>query len=395
MVTDKTLELAKFTDQPFKLLPSEKVTAWAGYHEIRQNLLEIIESPRADRVGLYEFAIIHGELGAGKSHALRYLRYLITDKQKDEFKSIVCYVERLRVEANTDFLALYRAIMRLIKDDLKKVGEIICQISIKEVDKAWEAASADVKKLMKKDTFRDKTLPTVYSKLSPSYPALPCLLTAIYEGDELASAILLGSKAKITEVHKYGLDNCIDTEYEALRCLSGLVNLCTKTDKEVPDLPVFKCFYLFIDEVEKLRDFPTKNVQSINQGIRDLVNGCPEHFCLLLGASSPAEEVEAYMEDDVMTRLSRELIEIPELDVDQAVNFIKEVIQQYRQLDANVPAAYPFTEDALKEIALQSTRRTPRNLFRGCQTVLRKAILVGSLGKKGIIDSDEVHEFLV
>lgn len=173
MVTDKTLELAKFTDQPFKLLPGEKVTAWAGYHEVRQKLLELIESPRADRVGLYEFAIIHGELGAGKSHALRYLRYLITDKQKDEFKSIVCYVERLRVEANTDFLALYRAIMRLIKDDLKKVGEIVCQISIKEVDEAWEAASADVKKLMKKDTFRDKTLPTVYPLANGPIPSAP------------------------------------------------------------------------------------------------------------------------------------------------------------------------------------------------------------------------------
>ena len=391
---DKTLELAKFTDQPFRLLPGEKVTIWAGYHKIREQLLEIVESPRIDKVGLYEFAIIYGALGTGKSHALRYLKYLINEERVEEFNSIVCYVERLRVEANTDFLALYRAIMRLLKDDMKKVGEVVEKIADKQVDEAWEAASADVIKLMKRQDFRDRTLPTIYSRLSPTYPALPRLLRAAYQGDEVATTILLGGKPK-TAISKYGLDNLIDTEYEALRCLAAFINLCTKTDNDAAYLPLFKCFYLFIDEFERLKDFPTRNVQSINQGIRDLVNACPEHFCLLLGISAMAAEVEAYIEDDVMTRLSRELIEIPELDVEQAVNFIKEVMQQYRQPDAKVPETHPFAEDALREIALQATARTPRNLFRDCQTVLRKAVLTGSLETKGVIDVADVQEFMV
>lgn len=391
---DKTLELAKFTDQPFRLLPGEKVTIWAGYHEIREQLLEIVKSPRVDRVGLYEFAIIHGALGTGKSHALRFLKYLINEERGEEFNSIVCYVERLRVEANTDFLALYRAIMRLLRDDMKKVGEVVEKIADKQVDEAWEAASADVTKLMKRQDFRDRTLPTIYSRLSPTYPALPRLLSAAYQGDEVATTILLGGKPK-TAISKYGLDNLIDTEYEALRCLAAFINLCTKTDNDATYLPLFKCFYLFIDEVERLRDFPTRNVQSINQGIRDLVGACPEHFCLLLGASEEAAGIEAYIEDDVMTRLSRELIEIPELDVEQAVNFIKEVMQQYRQPDAKVPETHPFAEDALREIALQVTQRTPRNLFRDCQTVLRKAVLIGSLETKGVIDIADVQEFMV
>jgi hypothetical protein len=391
---DKTLELAKFADQPFRLLPGEKVTIWAGYHEIREQLLEIVKSPRVDRVGSYEFVIIHGALGTGKSHALRFLKYLINEGRGEEFNSIVCYVERLRVEANTDFLALYRAIMRLLKDDMKKVGEVVEKIADKQVDEAWEAASADVTKLMKRQDFRDKTLPTIYSRLSPTYPALPRLLSAACQGDEVATTILLGGKPK-TAMSKYGLDNLIDTEYEALRCLAAFINLCTKTDNDATYLPLFKCFYLFIDEFERLKDFPTRNVLSINQGIRDLVNACPEHFCLLLGVSEEATWVEAYIEDDVMTRLSRELMEIPALDVEQAVNFIKEVMQQYRQPDAKVPETHPFAEDALREIALQVTQRTPRSLFRACQTVLRKAVLAGSLETKGVIDVADVQEFMV
>ena len=392
---DNTLELAKFTDQPFRLLPGEKVTIWAGYHEIRKQLLEVVESPRVDRVGLYEFAIIHGALGTGKSHALRYLKYLINQERGEEFNSIVCYVERLRVAANTDFMALYHAIMRLLKEDLTQVGEMVDRIAEKRVEQAWDAASEDLKRHVRKQDFQEKELPKIYSQLSPTYPALPSLLSAVRRGDNIASAVLGGGKPKGASVARYGLDSFIDTEYEALRCLSAFINLCTKIESDTTESSLFKCFYLFIDEFERIRDFPIRNVQSINQGIRDLVNACPEHFCLLLGASEEAAGIEAYIEDDVMTRLSRELIEIPELDVEQAVSFIKEVMQQYRQPDAKVPETHPFVDDALREIALQTTQRTPRNLFRDCQTVLRKAVLAGSLETKGVIDVTDVQEFMV
>jgi hypothetical protein len=70
-------------------------------------------------------------------------------------------------------------------------------------------------------------------------------------------------------------------------------------------------------------------------------------------------------------------------------------MQQYRQPDAKVPETHPFAEDALREIALQATERTPRSLFRRCQTVLRKAVLTGSLETKGVIDLADVQEFMV
>ena len=50
----------------------------------------------------------------------------------------------------------------------------------------------------------------------------------------------------------------------------------------------------------------------------------------MLGASADAAEIEAWVADDVMTRLSRPPIEIPELEIDQAVDFLKEVMQQFQ-----------------------------------------------------------------
>ena len=390
---DKTLELAKFVDHPFRLLPGEKVTIWAGYKDIQEALLEMVEAPRSDQIGLYEFVILHGYLGTGKSHALRYLKYLIAEQRKDEFNSIAVYLERLKVAGSTDFLALYRSIMRLLKEDLVQVAGQVDRVAEAQIADAWEALPQETKNLLKVQDFADQQLPAIHAAMSPSFPALPCLLSAVRDGDITAEAVLAGGKPRGVNPAKYRLDAFIENEYEALRCLAAFINLCTRPIGGDSN-PIYKCFYLFIDEVETLRDFPVRNVQSINQGFRDLINACPEHFYLMLGASADAAELEAWIADDVMTRLSRPPIEIPQLEVEQAVGFLMDVMHQFRIPGSNVSEYHPFDEDALTEIISQTTERVPRNLFRNCQTVLRKAVLSGRLETQGSITMHDVQDFL-
>lgn len=389
---DKTLEFAQFVDHPFRLLPGEKVTVWAGYKDILEALLEMVKAPRADQIGLYEFVILHGFLGTGKSHALRYLKYLISEQRKDEFDSIVVYLERLKVAGNTDFLALYRSIMRLLREDLVQVAGEVDRVAEAQIERAWEELPQETRNLLTRQAFLDQQLPNIHAAIAPSFPALPRLLTAIRAGDATAEAVLAGGKPRGMNPARYGLDAFIENEYEALRCLAAFINLCTRPIGGDSD-PIYKCFYLFIDEVETLRDFPVRNVQSINQGLRDLINACPEHFYLMLGASADAAELEAWVSDDVMTRLSRPPIEIPQLEVDQAMGFLKEVMHQFRTPGANVPEYHPFDEDALTEIVSQTTERVPRNLFRNCQTVLRRAVISGRLEEQGSITMQDVQDF--
>lgn len=146
---DKTLELAKFREYPFRLVPGEKVTVWAGYEEIRQRLFEAIESCRNDRIGLYQFAVLLGELGAGKSHALRYLRYKITEERKDEFRSLVVYLERLKVAPKTDFLAIYKTIIEILADELKGIGEMIRVRVEQRTSEEWISLPLDQKRYMR------------------------------------------------------------------------------------------------------------------------------------------------------------------------------------------------------------------------------------------------------
>ena len=120
---DNSTDMGRFHTYPYRLLPSERIHVWAGYQQVRTRLMKLIESARTDRIGLYQLAALHGELGTGKSHAMRYLLNLILDQQKDDYQSIATYLPRLAVAARTDFLALYRALLRQMKSQLTTAAQ--------------------------------------------------------------------------------------------------------------------------------------------------------------------------------------------------------------------------------------------------------------------------------
>ncbi len=220
-----TLEIAKLTNNPFTLVPGEKVTIWAGYSQLRSQLLDIVQSCRSDQVGLSEFAILHGELGTGKSHALRYLSYLITEERKEEFASPCVYLETLKVAANMNFVALYNKIMDLLVPHIKETSEWL-DLAVEETAKRQNPNGTLQE--------QQKAMDGIYNDpgLTPSYPPLGLLLRGIKGESSEALALLLGGKlpgaGAMSKYAKYNMTSAIESEYDATRCLGAYVNLCTR-----------------------------------------------------------------------------------------------------------------------------------------------------------------------
>ena len=181
-------------------------------------------------------------------------------------------------------------------------------------------------------------------------------------------------------------------DYDAIRSLSQFVNLTTNPVVEGAT-PIFKAVYLFLDELDAIADFKPEQILSINQGLRDLLNASPEHFCLLCGFTGDVNKLEAYLEQAVLSRLSRDPIDIPSLDNEQAVAFLAEVLSFYRA-DDSVSAEYPFTNEALRQISAKTTMKTPRNLFKNSRIVLERSVLDGKLSPGGTIDVDLVDAYI-
>ena len=98
---------------PFSLQPTSIVTHWAGRLPEKQLLTDIVTTPLATDIGTSEFSVIHGEYGAGKSHAMRYFESMINEVHKDEFRSVVIYVPTIKMGPKTTFLRLYEEIIQL------------------------------------------------------------------------------------------------------------------------------------------------------------------------------------------------------------------------------------------------------------------------------------------
>ena len=382
-----TLAIARLRENPFRLVPNDRVTVWAGYEELRTQLLDIVDSCRSDRVGLSEFAILHGDLGAGKSHALRYLRNWITSEHKDEFASPCVYLETVKVAASMSFVALYRKIMEQLIPHINETAE-------------WLEASVEETATQRigggRRAERDRAANELYSdqRLTPSFPPLSLLLRGIGEGNEEPLALLLGERiggaGAMRTYRRYNMTGPIETEYDATKCLGAYVNLCTRDNPILSDGDVVarnKAFYFFLDEVETVLDFRPQEALSLNQGLRDLINACPESCCFLLGMTGDVRDIYGLLTQAVIRRMSREPLAIAPLTTDEAVAFLKQVLRGYRT-DETDPDAFPFREEALRVIAEATQIKTPSELFRGCRRVLERAVSSGALASGGMIDQE-------
>ncbi|MBT9132778.1 MAG: hypothetical protein DDT32_00895 [Syntrophomonadaceae bacterium] len=384
-----TLQLAKLTSNPFSLVPGRRVTVWAGYKELLQQLLDIVESCRSDQVGLSEFAVLYGDLGTGKSHALRYLEYWITEARKDEFNAAVVHLETPKVAPMMNFVAIYRKIIENLVPHIRESAEWLDMVIEDSVRKEKPSARRDELDTAIDEKYRDPNI-------TPSFPPLALLLKGIKENKPDAMSLLSGQAPKGIKLDTYGLIRPIDTEYDAAKSLGAYVNLCTRGTSALSEGGVLarnKAFYFLLDEIEVMLDFKPAEALSINHGLRDLINACPENCCFLLGMTGDVRTIFAILDQYVMGRMSHNPIEIPPLEVEQVVTFLKEVLKGYRS-DPSDPDEYPFHEDALRKIAEETQRKTARDVFRSCRRVLEKAVLANRLIPGGWIEAADAEEFL-
>ena len=327
---NRTLEIARLTRNPFTLVPHGTVTNWAGYAELRKELVDLIQSCRSDQVGLSEFLILHGDLGTGKSHALRYLKHLISEEREEEYESPCVYLDTLKVAASMSFLALYRKIMEILVPHIRETAEWL-DLVVEETaqrrrpDARWKEQQEEIGRIYGEAT------------VTPMYPPLSLLLKGIKDGSTEALRLLLGEKVggagAMRTYAKYNMTSGIESEYDATKCLGAYVNLCTRGSSTLSEGDMVarnKAFYFLFDELEVAGDFRPQEALSVNQGIRDLINACPENCCFIFGMTGDVRNIYALLTQAVIRRMSRAPLEIPPLEVAEAVEFLQEVLKAHR-----------------------------------------------------------------
>jgi hypothetical protein len=365
------IELIKygFKSDPFPLVPEASVTHWAGREEIKREVVDVIESVRVIDVGTSEFAILHGEYGAGKSHALRYLATTINELRKQDFRSRAIYLPTIRIDQKVSFLGLYKTIVEQLGNDF--IEALATQVR-SGIDKAEQHLKDSLPKdeiialMAKPDALRLRAIEGIAKEDRP----MVRLLDELAKGTKDVARHLRGENKHFPD---WGISSPIDTDFAAVRALGALLRVMTIqiNNQEPPCLGA----YIFLDECEAITEMKVAESGPLLNSIRELVNQVPYNFCLLLGFSAEAALIEAVVPQAILQRLSRPYIEFPPLQADEAKTFLIKHFLAYRPDGFALSNPYhPFAEATIELVLEQITEMTPRNIFRKLRTVLERAI---------------------
>lgn len=395
MITDADLRAAGLRKNPFSLLPDEGIEVWAGRDRLKSRLLDVVNSVRNDHVGLSEFVILHGPYGAGKSHALRYLQSLISNREKAQFQSPAVYLPNVRTAEKVSFLDVYCAIIpRVGRSELVGMATAVIEAVKRRHDDLYRSLNADELRERGAD---ERTWRRAKQEVLGQYADRFDLLDSLGRNEDDAWFYISCADTKVgpTQLTKLGVPGALSSGFDAAVALGMLINVGCRTPL-TDGRPHWKAFYLLVDEFERLLDLQSGSVLMINAGFRDLLNQCPENFCLMFAFSGEAADVQTVVEQGLFDRLTRSPpFSLTTLDTDEAVGFIRDVIAFYRGATPPPTPWHPFTEEGIRHIVEETTDKTPRKLFRACRIVLDKAATAGVLRQGRVIDKDLTADYLV
>lgn len=360
------LDAYGLTENPFPIAAQGPVRNWAGHVSLRDDLMELIRGPRAKDIGISEFAVLHGDLGAGKSHALLYLKTAIEDNEHNEFDAEVVYVERPKVSSKTSFQELVQYIFHNLGQEtvINDIGTKVCLNFDSVVKKKMVEAGFSV----------DDDQTSFVSKAMADFPeedqAMIKLLRDGQENQDGVYEFLTGTRTCPSDAYK---GKKLDSEFVAAKVLGAFIRVATR---EFPGGGhACEAFYLFVDEFELVLEMKNAESDSLFSGFRELINEVPYRFCLLWSFSASAALIEAVVPSHLMKRMTRSFVEIPSLGDDEAKQFLLSQIKAFHNDSVTSESeGYPFSDEALEYIVQHAESTTPRDLFLVARRVLQRAI---------------------
>ncbi|HAC62851.1 MAG TPA: hypothetical protein DCF68_04770 [Cyanothece sp. UBA12306] len=318
---------------------------------------------------------VKGDFGSGKTHFLKYLIHYI-DEQNFSLKQIYVKVE------SSDFLALYRRIIRQIEYEL-----------IQEVNTKWLSLSAQIEaekhEITKPAVSRLKQDPnSVYEYLNQ------CVLSPTevkgrslkwvqnisnyqeflhgvsYLNDPLlgrdAYDWFLGKELSSNTLSKLGISRPIQNSEMAAIALKFIVTIFKEVQQPL---------LLYIDQIERLLLNTDVEIKEKNRGI---LHSLMELFVREQSVLCLAGVTDAWDElpKDFLDRLTLPPIELPSLSLEQTLNLIKiylDFVKKYISSSVSIEfkpytcetEIYPYTKAAVREI-VRISHGNIRSILRLC-----------------------------
>lgn len=344
------------SDWPFRLLPSRGHNRiWAGRPLIRKHIEQLTKQISEDPTS--SLHLMWADFGAGKTHCLFHMESLA-----EELNLFPVYVEW--PNKTVTFVDVYRNIAQHFS--LRRLTNLF-----------W--ACCERRSV-------DQMIDDVYM-ISLDFAAI---LERLYNHD--TNPLIhewLRAQLGITrrELAQIGVRNPIKTSDDAVTMLTVLVKLVAESKNDMKML-------LMLDEFQRTDQLSPRVRADVNTGIRHLLNACPESLSVILSFSfGKPDNINFLLTPDVITLADHERINIPKMKPEEAEEFFRDLLKQYRIRKEDNPY-FPFTEDSSSLLLGSIDKLIPRRIMKRFSFVLRRVHPEIRDGKLSIISKDYVKEAL-
>jgi hypothetical protein len=363
--------LCNLAANPFRSNPTQesdpRMDIWVGYEREKNQLSKYLVRSRADQVGNANFVLLYGDYGTGKSHALLWARYQILEAKKKDFNSVCYYIQTLRKDGKMSFATAF-------KEDI--VGKSSIVMDVQHFKQFVEECVVEYK--------RDNNLgPNTTKEI-----VLEQILGSVELFNFAREIIRCDSESDFRNL----LVPARLGDFQAMALLTKLINLFVFEFKLPSGNKRFRNgAYLFIDELDLLATSTAKEAREVNELIRHLYDNCPNSFCMALAFTATAAELNILFAEYVLSRVSKQ-VSMQLLDLDEAKQFVKDILDSARLDKLKNSGYYPFDEGAIQAIVSQIVSITPRKVINAMQQIVEEVRLCGFDPASGPVSADYLDD---
>jgi hypothetical protein len=349
-------EKANLRDNPFRSTPhfaaDPRAHIWVGYEKQKKELDKYLRRSLADQVGNANFIMLYGGYGTGKSHALLWAQNRILHDEKNTFDSVCYFIPTLRKDKGK--LTFAGAFL----DDIIAKSDLMANVS------AYHNFLTECISLCRTAHALGHEVPAekVIERLIP-----PVELNSFAK--EIYHCQREEDFQKVIAPKALG-------DYQAMMIFTRLVNLFVHEMEILANnkKQFKKAAYLFIDELDDLVRASVKEAREVNDLLRHIYDNCPNCFCMVIAVSAEISQLAVLFFDYILSRIHRQ-IELMVLDKDDAVAFVREILNSNRVYPDREGEFFPFEEAAIETICSQLTEITPRKIVTTMQQVIEEVRL--------------------
>jgi len=192
------------------------------------------------------------------------------------------------------------------------------------------------------------------------------------------------------DLKELGLSRGIDNAQDRFRVLGTLLQ-CIVGFAPLEKISQHTRLILWIDELEDLIYFQSRQYRPFTQGLRDLIDRLPSYLTLLMNftlATGDYEDATVVLGDALTSRITHHVYFQP-LSPEETYEYILELMRCYRSEDFSskgLQVTYPFEENALRTLIKTITplRRIPREINKQCSQVINQALAEGVISEPGV-----------